>query len=65
MADKKPLAVRIVEALREHKQLTLEQIAKHADTTVATLYTMMGTLKKQHGVARVGARQGRDLRLCR
>lgn len=55
MADKKPLAVRIVEALREHKQLTLAQLAKHADTTVSTLYTMMGTLKKLHGVARVGS----------
>jgi hypothetical protein len=54
MPDKKPLAERIVAALREHGNLTLEKIAKHADTTVATLYTMMGTLKKLHGVARVG-----------
>jgi hypothetical protein len=56
MAEKKPLAERIVEALRAHKQLTLEQLAKHAETTVATLYTMMGSLKKKHGVAKVGRR---------
>jgi hypothetical protein len=54
MPDKKPLAERIVAALREHGNLTLEKIAKHADTTVATLYTMMGTLKKLHGVTQVG-----------
>lgn len=55
MKDKEPLAERIVKALREHGKLTLEQIAKHADTSVATLYTMMGTLKKHHGVARAGS----------
>jgi DNA-binding IclR family transcriptional regulator len=60
MPDKKPLAERIVAALREHGNLTLEKIAKHADTTVATLYTMMGTLKKLHGVTQ--GRDGRPLR---
>jgi hypothetical protein len=33
--------------------LTLEQLAEHAETTVGTLYTMMGTLKKQHGVVKI------------
>lgn len=59
MADKKPLAERIVEALRAHGNLTLTQLAKHAGTTVSTLYTMMGSLKKKHGVQRISiSREG-------
>jgi hypothetical protein len=54
MADKKPLTERVLNALSAHGPMTLESLAKHADTTVSTLYTMMGTLKKKHGVARVG-----------
>ncbi len=50
MATKKPVAERVVAALKERGASTLEQLAKHADTTVGTLYQMMGTLKKNHGV---------------
>jgi hypothetical protein len=47
MKEKKPLAERVVEALRAHGNMTLEQLAKRVETTVQTLYTMMGTLKKR------------------
>lgn len=49
----KPLAERIVEVLGARGPLNLDELAKHADTTKATLYTMIGTLQKKHGVVRV------------
>lgn len=52
MKDKKPVAERALDALRAHGPQTLEQLAKRADTTVANLYNVMGTLKKQHGVTK-------------
>lgn len=51
--QKKPLKDRIVEALRSHGALNVDQLAKHADTTKATLGTMMGTLQKTAGVVKV------------
>jgi hypothetical protein len=53
MSEKKPLTERIIEAFRAHGNMTLDQLAKHAETSVATLYTMTGSLKKQHGIVRL------------
>lgn len=53
MKDQKPLAERILDALKKDGPMTLEQIAEHAETTVGTLYTMMGSLKKKHGVVKI------------
>lgn len=50
MKPKTTVAERVVEALKKHGRCTVEQLARHADTTKATLYTMLGTLKKHHGV---------------
>ena len=52
MATKKPLAERVVEALKKHGACTLEQLAKHAGSTAGSLSTIMGTLKKKYGVIR-------------
>lgn len=38
MATEKPLADRVVAALKEHGRLDLDKLAKHAGTTKATLY---------------------------
>lgn len=54
MAEKKSVTERVIEALQKHGALALDQLAKHASTTKATLYTMMGTLQKKHGVVKVG-----------
>lgn len=58
MANEKPLAERIVDALKKHGKLNLDQLAKHASTTKGTLYTMMGSLVKNHGVRRVAGERG-------
>lgn len=52
MKDKKPVIERVFEVLQKHGACTLEQIAQHADTSVANLYNYMGTLKKKHGVVK-------------
>lgn len=51
--EKRPLAERVVEALRKHGNLNLDDLAKHAGTTKGTLYTMMGTFQKKHGVVKI------------
>lgn len=53
MAEKKPLAERVVEALKEHGNLSIPDLAKCAGTTPATLYTLMGTFVKKHGVVKL------------
>lgn len=46
MAPKKPLAERIVEALKQHGRCSLDQLAKHAGTTKNTLSTMMSGIPR-------------------
>jgi biotin operon repressor len=57
MKEKKTVAERAIDAMRKHKCLTLEQLAKHAGSTKASLYTVMAELKKQ-GIRRVHGERG-------
>ena len=47
------VAERVVEALTKHGPLDLDALSAKASTTKSTLYTMLGTLQKKHGVVRV------------
>lgn len=53
MQPKKTVPERVLDALKEHGHCNLEQLAKFASTTKSTLYTLMGTLQKKHGVVKI------------
>ena len=47
---KKTVVERCVEVLKKNGRMKSSELAKHAGTTVGTLYTLIGELKKKHGV---------------